>query len=151
MKIYLDVSCLNRPFDDQNQTRIRLESAAITTILENFDLKHWDSVASEMVEIEVNAIPNPFRRAQVKLLLPKTEQLAKLTEAMFERARQLEGMGFKPADAVHISAAEQTGADVFLSCDDRLLRTAHRNNKKIKVAVANPLRWLEEIENDQNS
>lgn len=33
MKIYLDVCCLNRPFDDQAQTRIRLESEAILLII----------------------------------------------------------------------------------------------------------------------
>jgi len=27
MKVYLDACCLNRPFDDQSQDRIRLESA----------------------------------------------------------------------------------------------------------------------------
>ena len=34
MKLYLDVSCLNRPFDDQTPTRIRLESEAISVIFE---------------------------------------------------------------------------------------------------------------------
>jgi hypothetical protein len=34
VKIYLDVSCLNRPFDDQGQVRIRLETEAVTIILE---------------------------------------------------------------------------------------------------------------------
>ena len=33
MKIYLDVCCLNRPFDDHRQERIRLESEAVVAIL----------------------------------------------------------------------------------------------------------------------
>ena len=33
MKIYLDVSCLNRPFDDQTQPRVRLEAEAVTIVL----------------------------------------------------------------------------------------------------------------------
>jgi hypothetical protein len=32
VRIYLDVSCLNRPFDDQRQVRIRLESEAILAV-----------------------------------------------------------------------------------------------------------------------
>jgi hypothetical protein len=28
LRIYFDVSCLNRPFDDQDQERIRLETEA---------------------------------------------------------------------------------------------------------------------------
>ena len=33
MKIYLDACCLNRPFDDQSQDRVRLEAEAILLIL----------------------------------------------------------------------------------------------------------------------
>lgn len=33
MRIYLDVCCLNRPFDDQTQDRIHLEAEAVLTIL----------------------------------------------------------------------------------------------------------------------
>jgi len=35
MRIYLDVCCLNRPFDDQTQERIHLESEAVLIILSN--------------------------------------------------------------------------------------------------------------------
>lgn len=34
MKLYLDNCCYNRPFDDQTQERIHLESEAILTILQ---------------------------------------------------------------------------------------------------------------------
>lgn len=60
------------------------------------------------------------------------------------------GIGIKPADALHVAAAEELNADVFLTCDDRLLRAARRNRKKLNVNVANPLGWLQELENDQN-
>ena len=33
MAIYLDTCCLNRPFDDQTQDRIRLEAEAVILIL----------------------------------------------------------------------------------------------------------------------
>ena len=33
MKVNLDACCLNRPFDDQTQIRIYLESEAVLTIL----------------------------------------------------------------------------------------------------------------------
>ena len=35
MKIYLDVCCLNRPFDDQTQDLIHLESEAVVLILKH--------------------------------------------------------------------------------------------------------------------
>ena len=69
MKIYLDVSCLNRPFDDQTQPRIHFESAAITLIFDRFDAGLWEQVASRMSEIEALAIPDPIRRNRVLQLL----------------------------------------------------------------------------------
>lgn len=35
MKVYLDNCCYNRPFDDQTQERIHLESEAILMILQH--------------------------------------------------------------------------------------------------------------------
>ena len=35
MRVYLDVCCLNRPFDDQSQDRIKLETDAVLSILDN--------------------------------------------------------------------------------------------------------------------
>ena len=56
MKIYLDTSCLNRPFDDQRQLRVRLEAEAVIYILEQIDNTHWKEISSEMVDIELAAI-----------------------------------------------------------------------------------------------
>jgi predicted nucleic acid-binding protein len=148
MKIYLDVSCLNRPFDDQAQARIRLESEATTIILEQCELGDWQHVSSEMATIEITAMPDADRRARVQLLLPSAKSLLRLSEAVFARAGVLESLGFKPADAVHVAAAEALDADIFLSCDDRLCRLAKRRVVQLKVLVANPVDWLKEIGHD---
>ncbi|MEK7337836.1 MAG: PIN domain protein, partial [candidate division NC10 bacterium] len=45
MRLYLDLNCFNRPFDDQNQERIRRETGAILAILarivERSDVLVW--------------------------------------------------------------------------------------------------------------
>lgn len=69
----------------------------------------------------------------------------KLDAAIWERAEELETMGFKTADAVHVAAAEAGRAGVFLSCDDRLCRCAKRNRRRLHVDVLNPLDWLREV------
>ena len=71
MRIYLDVSCLNRPFDDQTQSRIRLESEAVILILEGIDAGRWEEVSSRMAELEVRAIRDEIRRRRVAELLPE--------------------------------------------------------------------------------
>ena len=145
MKIYFDVSCLNRPFDDQGQSRIRLESEAVTFLLERCEAGEMQHVSSEMATIELAAMPDVERRARVQLLLPHAKSLLKLTEDVFKRAEVLQKLGLKPADAVHVAAAEEFEADVMLSCDDRLCRLAKRRKIDLKVVVANPVDWLKEL------
>ena len=146
MKIYLNVSCLSRPFDDQEQARIRLEAAAVGMILEKVDEGQWTHVSSEMAQIEIAANPDPQKRERVRLLLPASDKIGMLTPATFARAAALEKFGFKPADAVHVAAAEELAADVLLSCDDRFCRTGARHRKGLRVALRNPLEWLKEME-----
>jgi hypothetical protein len=51
-RIYLDVCCLNRPFDDQRQERIRLEAEAVPLILGRCEAGAWQWVSSAVVEEE---------------------------------------------------------------------------------------------------
>jgi len=115
LDIDLDVSCLNRPFDDQTQDRVRLEAEAVALILARIDAGEWQLVASEMCTIEVAAIPDATRKSRVQLLLPDPSEITKLTAAMFARASDLEARGFKPADALHVAAAEDAAVDVLLT------------------------------------
>lgn len=151
MKIYPDVSCLNRPFDDQSQARIRLEAEATTMIIERCVGGAWLHVSSQMASIEVEAIADLDRRAQVQLLLPDLEYVLQLTDDVFALARVLETLGFKPADAVHLAAAEAMKADVMLSCDDRLVKLARRRREQLEVRVTNPLAWLKEVADDADA
>jgi len=41
-KVYFDVCCLNRPFDDQNQARIRLEAEAVLMMLNRCEAGDWE-------------------------------------------------------------------------------------------------------------
>lgn len=49
MRIYLDVCCINRPFDDQTEERIRMESEAVLAILTR-SLSEWTLIGSEAIE-----------------------------------------------------------------------------------------------------
>jgi len=53
MKIYLDVCCLNRPFDDQRQDRIRLGTEAIYTILKFVKLDQFILFDSDIILYEM--------------------------------------------------------------------------------------------------
>ena len=65
MKIYLDVCCLNRPFDDQLQDRIHLESEAVVTILKQVETGDWIWINSSVVLFEINQTPNLDRKPRL--------------------------------------------------------------------------------------
>jgi hypothetical protein len=96
VNIYLDVSCLNRPFDDQSQPRIRLEAEAIAVILEACDVGDWKQLSSEMARLEIDATPDATRRARVRLLLPDADATLNLTAAVLARAGKLKNSASNP-------------------------------------------------------
>ena len=69
LKVYLDVCCLNRPFDDQTQDRIRLEAEAVLMILSQCEAGHWEWIGSEVVTLEISRTPDSERRRRVQALV----------------------------------------------------------------------------------
>jgi len=63
----------------------------------------------------------------------------------FARADELEQPGFNGFDALHLACAESGNVDIFFTTDDKLLKRATRLAAELKVRVANPLQWLEEV------
>jgi len=145
-KIYLDVCCLNRPFDDQNQSRIRLESEAILIILAQCEEGRWEWVGSEAVGWETSKSPDPERRQRVQLLASHAHHTVSVGQSETARAQEIQAWGIKAFDALHLACAESGQVDVFLTTDDRLLRKATVYAKQLRVRVENPLTWLSEVE-----
>ena len=144
-RVYLDVCCLNRPFDDQTQERIRLEAEAILLILERLRAREWEWSSSEAVDAEIERTPDSERRARVRLLASGAHTVVMVADREVQRAQYLESLGFRPVDALHLACAEAAAGAVFLRTDDRLLRRASRLAEELGVPVANPLAWLQEV------
>lgn len=143
--IYMDVCCLNRPFDDQSQSRVRLEAEAVLAILKEIEQGRWTLLAGEVVDLEVGRTADHARRERVRRVIPRSQRVLRLNEDAFARALELESLGFGGFDALHLAAAEQADADVFLSTDDQLLRLAKRRQPHLRVRVENPLTWLQDV------
>jgi hypothetical protein len=67
--IYLDVCALCRPFDDQQQVRIRLETSAIELILAHVRQEKMALIVSSVHRLEIKAITDLEERKQLLLLL----------------------------------------------------------------------------------
>jgi len=144
-KIYLDTCCLNRPFDDQTQERIRLESEAILAIISRIEKGEWDWAGSETLIDEIEQTPDTQKLSRARLLSGFIKEIVEVNEKEIKRAKDLKKEGFQAFDALHLACAESARADVFLSTDDRLLKLAKRASKRLKVQVMNPLAWVEEM------
>lgn len=144
-KIYLDTCCLNRPFDDQTQERIRLESEAVLAILSRIEKGEWDWVGSEVLMDEIEQTPDTQKLSRARLLSGFIKQKVEIGEKEAKRAKDLKKEGLQAFDALHLACAESAKADVFLSTDDRLLRLTKRISKRLKIRVMNPLAWVEEM------
>ncbi|MFK0735439.1 MAG: PIN domain-containing protein [Gloeotrichia echinulata GP01] len=155
-KIYLDACCLNRPFDDQTQSRIYLEAQAVITILNQCQTGTWKLINSSALIAELNQIPDLERLQNVKKLL-SIAKIKVISSAFIEdRAAQLQKLGFSSYDASHIASAERSQADVFLTTDDRLFKKAQKNSQLINVKINNPIQWLADViqaeeSNDENA
>jgi predicted nucleic acid-binding protein len=123
-----------------------MESEAVLLILRRMDGGDWVHVSSEMARAEILAVADPGRRKRILEMLPPPDDILVLDEAIFRRAEQLRRLGLRPADAVHVAAAEVQRAAAFLTCDDQLLRAARRHATDIKVPVTDPVSWVKDRE-----
>jgi len=145
MKVYIDVCCYNRPFDDQGDDRIHLETEAILSVLNRGYKGELEIISSEVVEFEISRIIDIERKKRVSILSAYAKEKVKLNRNIEKRGYTLKKMGFKPIDALHIACAEAKHVDVFLTTDDKLLRRAKKYIDMINIRVENPVIWLMEV------
>ena len=144
MKIYLDNCCLQRPLDDKSQLRIQLEAEAILAVLTFCENQEVQLVSSDVLEFEKDKNPHAQRKAYVEEILANATIFVELNSQIIQRGKELETVGFKGADALHLACAEAEKVDYFCSCDEKLIRRA-KTLKVVRVRVVSPLELAEEI------
>lgn len=123
-KIYFDACCLNRPFDNQIQDRVKLETEAIVLILKHIKANEWSWIGSEILNFEINQTPDLERKNRLNLLANFVCNSILIEEKETKRAQELEKLGFHSFDALHLACAETANVDIFLTTDDKLLKLA---------------------------
>lgn len=139
----MDVCCLNRPFDDQTQDKIRIESESVLAIL-NRCLYDWVLVGSEVIDYEISKIPDDERKTGVKILAAISRERMTVDENILRKATELESVGLKAIDALHLACAERS-AEIMLTTDNEIIKKVMANNSLLKIRVENPVRWLMEV------
>jgi predicted nucleic acid-binding protein len=145
VKIYLDTSVYNRPFDDQTQPRIWMETLALALVLQLVEAGEATLVNSSVLEFENSRNPISLRQDWMTRCLGQSTAYQLVDESIRGRAESLEKHGLKAIDALHVACAESAGADYFLTCDDRLLK----KQKYISVPSMNPLDFVQKVMGEQ--
>lgn len=138
-KIYLDVCTLCRPFDNQNNMRIRLETDAYYMILNGIQRNVFEMVISSMHSKEIESIEDIRERIQVSHLLNTYGTKPYYdNEKARKRAEELIINSFGIADSVHLAFAEQS-ADYLVTCDDKFLKRSKKT--KTTISVISPIEF----------
>src|SRR5438067_2341109 len=112
----MDLCCLNRPFDDQSQARVALESQAVVLILEKVDRGEHALCNSAALVVENSLCPKIQVRLEIEALLDHADIWIAHDKVIDKRAVALHKLGFKEFDAYHVAAAEMASCDRLVTC-----------------------------------
>jgi hypothetical protein len=122
VRLYLDNSVLNRPYDDQRQPRVWLETLCFVLILQMAEQGEAELVSSIFHFLENDESPIMENKNWVEACLNLASPPTHLTEAAQRRTSALVKTGVRLLDASHLASAEAAAADFFVTCDDKLIK-----------------------------
>lgn len=128
---------LKRPYDKPSD-RTTLESLAVAQVISAFEGGLVELVSSSVTELENSMNPQAERREEVADLLQRIPIVARTGPELLRRGREIEALGLRSLDALHLASAESTGCNYFVSCDDQLLASAGRAAGRLNVPGARP-------------
>lgn len=139
MRIYLDNCCYNRPFDDQSQVKVVIETLAKLTIQQQMREGEIEYVWSEVLDYEVGRSRFIDRKLQIQPWAQGATVFVELDESIREQARRFEDVGVRAMDALHLACAEAANCDWFFTTDNGILKKAR---SIANLRVANPVEFV---------
>ena len=135
--IYLDNCCFNRPYDDQSQSKVVIETLAKLHI-QDLVLKGEISIVWSYI-LKFENSWNIFKAK--KEAIGKWEQLSvrfiERSDEIIALAQQIAETGIKPADSLHIACAISAQCDYIITVDNRMLKY-----QDSRIIVCNPVDFI---------
>ena len=144
MKIYLDNCSYNRPYDDQTQIRIYLETEAKLHIQDMIKKGEVDLVTSYMLDYENGKNRFSHKKQAISDFMNTNESFfvgIENAEKANQIAKQIIDTGVKSADALHVACAILAECDYFITTDDRLLKYQSEN-----IQITTPGEFIRRLE-----
>jgi len=126
LRIYLDLCCFNRPHDDRGQVRIRLETEAKLVLQQKVREGACELLWSSILDYENSRNPFDERLLAIRQWRALAVAHVMADAGVIERARAFVAAGMMEYDALHVASAVAGEAGVFVTADDRLLKSLRR-------------------------
>ncbi len=143
MRIYLDMCCFNRPYDDQTQPRIRIETEAKIVIQQKIKNTECELLWSSILDFE--CAKNPFEEHRIAILNWRNiaSTMVMVDNSVLELATSLISYGVGKYDALHVVCSVTGGAELFVTTDDRLLKRLRDADGIMAMLPQDALAFLE--------
>ena len=142
LKIYLDICSYNRPFDDQAQMKVRLETEAKLYIQAAIREEKYSLIWSYMLDYENKDNPYEEKKNAIAPWKEIAGYYCPSSDAILSLGQDIMKRGIKAKDALHIACAIKGGCEYFITTDNRL------TNKTIpNIKIINPIDFVRETEN----
>jgi predicted nucleic acid-binding protein len=141
MRLYLDVCAFNRPFDDQNQLKIKLETEAKLFIQQGILNNKYELVWSYILEYENNQNKFDDRRNAIYEWKSIAKVYCAENDQILEYAENIKKKNIRTKDALHIACSIYTNSDYLITTDKQLF-----NLRLNDIKIINPLAFINELE-----
>ncbi|MGS0756489.1 PIN domain protein [Roseateles sp. GG27B] len=143
MLIYLDLCCFNRPYDDQSQVRVRLETEAKLSLQDKVRSGGCQLVWSAVLDLENSKNPYIEHMQAIAQWRALASNHVMAGPDVMTIAAQLVAGGVHNFDALHVASAVVGKAELFITTDDRLLKRVQHLKSIKAVFPADALAYLE--------
>lgn len=147
MRVYLDMCCYNRPYDDQSQLKVAMEAQSKLHIQILISDGKLDLIGSYTLDYEVSRNPYDMRRQSIFQFIHTNmvgyvgDERADIIKPM---AEEIIATGVKEKDAYHVASAIYAGCEYFISTDIRLLKY-----KSDRIRLVTPIEFVTETEGEE--
>ena len=138
--------CFNRPYDDQSQLRVAMETQSKLEIQNNIKNGDFELVTSYMLDYECGQNPDITKRNNISDFMEQYSSQyigIERKEIIENKADVLMKNGLKFKDACHVASAIYAHCDYFITTDRRLLR-----HKSDEVPMVTPIEFITEMEEE---
>ena len=146
MRIYLDNCSYNRPYDNQSQMRIYLETQAKLYIQELIKQKKLKLVTSYVLDYENSRNRSSQKRMAIEQFIEDYATFYvsnRNGNRIKEYVTTIMETGVKEKDAYHVACAILAECEYFITTDDRLLKYQSEN-----IKLVTPGEFIREVEVD---